>query len=742
MTIVAFDTETHLFQAGAIAPPIVCVQVARGDGDEPSEVTVESNASETFQAHLDQLIEPGRPELLVGHNVAFDLGVLAADKPHRLSAIFHALAGPPEHRYEWVRRGNGRVSDTMIREKLLCLATHGSLTAGVKMETDESGYEEAVSTGRLGFGLSDLERTYVGRDRSEVKKDKNSVRYAYEALDGVPVDQWPEEFVTYAAQDAEGTYLCWKGQDGRARNMSEDPFKVENLQVATSFALFLMTCKGIEIDEGERQKLKALCDEASKPGKYVLLLESKVLRPAVPPRLRTFKNGNEPRWTAGEDESRDMKELHARIQSACAAHGLEIKLTKTGRVCADKEVMENLRGFDPVLEEYYQRELLAKLIGTELPRMGTQGIVHPCYNALVMSGRTSSYSTDDYPSVNIQNVDPRARSCYRARAGHLLLSVDYSSLEFCSMAQCCWELFGFSKMRELLISGIDPHAYLGARLAWEFSDSFREMAQSAGLAETDRQELYELFVALERSVELIEPAEIETDKSGKTSRRNWGHVYERFRKMAKPVGFGYPGGLSSKTFISFAKKSYGVTVTEEQAIRLKAIWLETYPEMKLFFEWLNDQKDGGEKFSKKRGRVEETFTYVTPLGMRRNRAGYCDTANGKILQSAAAEGAKIATFETTRACYDELYNEPALLGCSPLMFIHDEIMFEIPDDQWAHDRAEVAKRIMVDSMKQIMKDVPVKCKAVLMRNWVKDEKPTYVDGRLVVTEFQKEKVAA
>lgn len=741
--IAAFDTETHLMRARSIAPPIVSVQIARGTTDEPAEILVESNAAPTFAALLDQLIEPGRPELLVGHNIAFDLGVLAADNPARLSRIYHALAGPPSDRYVWVRKGNGRVSDTLIREKLLCLATHGSLTSGVTMETDEDGYEEAVATGRLGFGLADLEKTYVGRDRTASKKDKDSVRFQFEALDGVPVDQWPQDHLVYAAQDAEGTYLCWRGQDGRARNMSEDPFKVENLQVAASFALFLMTAKGVEIDEGERQKLVALCEEARKPGKYVQLLNSGILRPAVAPKLRTFKNGREPEWTKGEGETRNMKELHARIVQICEAHGFEVKLTKTERVCADKEVLENLRGFDPVLEEYFQRQLLEKLVGTELPRMGTEGILHPCFNVLVMSGRTSSYATDDYPSGNCQNVDPRARSCYRARAGKVLLSIDFSSLEFCSMAQCCWELFGFSRMRELLLAGIDPHAYLGARLAWEFSDSFRAMAQSAGLEETDRQELLELFESLKGEKTLIEPAEIEEETDGTRRRRTWGDVFHTFRKMAKPVGFGFPGGLSAKTFISFAKKSYKVTVTHEQATRLREIWLETYPEMAMFFDWLNQQKDGGEKFSKKRGRVEETFTYVTPLGMRRNRAGYCDTANGKILQSAAAEGAKIAVFETSRACYDELYKCPELYGCAPLMFIHDEIIFEIPEDEWMHERAEAGKRIMVESMKQIMKDVPVKCKAVLMRNWVKDEEPTFVNGRLVVTERKvKEKIAA
>mgnify|MGYP001948669509 CR=1 FL=1 len=65
----------------------------------------------------------------------------------------------------------------------------------------------------------------------------------------------------------------------------------------------------------------------------------------------------------------------------------------------------------------------------------------------------------------------------------------------------------------------------------------------------------------------------------------------------------------------------------------------------------------------------------------RYRAGctYCSCANGRAMQSLAADGAKEAIFLTTRACYDPEFMGGQFNDCHPVWFIHDEIGFEIPE---------------------------------------------------------------
>jgi hypothetical protein len=99
--VVAFDTETHLIKQGCLAPKLVCLTTY--DGEEENLLLREEAIEWAHQALADDSL------ILVGHNVRYDLGVLAAEDSTLMPLIFKAI-------------DDDRIKDTQIREKLIFLA--------------------------------------------------------------------------------------------------------------------------------------------------------------------------------------------------------------------------------------------------------------------------------------------------------------------------------------------------------------------------------------------------------------------------------------------------------------------------------------------------------------------------------------------------------------------------------------------------------------------------------------------
>lgn len=105
MRRVAFDIETHLIKPGMLFPKLVCVSFFDGSKRELYL------ASLGLQRLIQLLKDPD--VVIVGHNVAFDLGVIVAeaieqglDPDEILSLVFQAYA-------------DDRIADTMIRTMLV-----------------------------------------------------------------------------------------------------------------------------------------------------------------------------------------------------------------------------------------------------------------------------------------------------------------------------------------------------------------------------------------------------------------------------------------------------------------------------------------------------------------------------------------------------------------------------------------------------------------------------------------------
>jgi DNA polymerase-1 len=409
--------------------------------------------------------------------------------------------------------------------------------------------------------------------------------------------------------------------------------------------------------------------------------------------------------TKGTKASVNTKQLRDLVELVAHGHGYKPKRSeKTGEISIDKETIGDLAPHNPLLELYAHRQKWAKIQSTYLPMFYGADSIHPDFNVLVETGRTSSSGSKLYPSTNIQNIPQKARPCFKAREGYYLCSIDYDFVELVSLAQKCYTLFGQSTLRDLINSGGDPHAYLGAQLALHFHEDFRLLCEEKDIA-ADAEAVYRTFAKCKGS----EDEEVRA-------------FFKKWRTFAKPTGLGYPGGLGAATFVGYAKTTFGVIVSHEEAEMMKQVWFNTFPEMRLYFDWVNAQEDPNNI---------DSYAYTTPFGMYRAGTTYCACANGAALQSPTGEGAKLAILEVVKNAY---HSQGSLRGCFPVAFIHDEMLIEVPVER-AHEMALEAARLMIEAMEVVMPDVKVGAEPALMLNWDKRAEPVFNDaGELIPWE--------
>lgn len=693
--IYGFDTETHLMGPGSVIPRIVCASFC-GEGEEPLVVARDHGVKDILQELLTSEV------VIVAHRACFDLAVVCREWPDLYPLVWSALE-------------SGRIKDTEVREKLLNLSRHGKLRDEVLPDG---------STSRLLYSLADVLMAYGGPDKREQKERTtrgggtsgagDSWRLNFASLDGMHESDYPAEAYAYAAEDAEDALWVYKAQQAVVAS-GEGTVETEDLHVAASFALQIITGIGMRIDPAERERVERMLREELAPEKLPLLYEHGILRPAEPPR--PFASGAKnpdgtPKLTAPKPESVNTSALKELVLQTAMSAGVECPRTEKGAISTESAFLESIQEHSPILQQYVARQALMKLVTTELPRMRADR-VHFNYNVLLETGRTSSSAGTLYPSANGQNIDPRAKGCYIPEDGWVLLSSDYATQELVTLAQKCYTLFGASVLRDVINRGVDTHAYLASVLAAHLDPQFGQQLRASGIS--DRWAVLETFLAA---------------RNGPPEAAAW---FKKWRKFAKPVNLGFPGGLGPETFVKYAF-AQGVKTTLEEAHVLRDLWRQAYPEMPLYHEWVNSSCPDPA--------IPEAYAYRSPFGMIRRGASFCAAANGSGLQTPSAEASKAALIGVVRACTDPSCGSP-LLGCLPANFIHDEIMVQIPEDRWMHERALEVKRIMEEAMQIVTPDVRVLATPCLMRKWSKDAEPVYDNkGRLLVWEPKQETLAA
>nr|BDT33745.1 DNA polymerase I [Myxococcus sp. MH1] len=411
MNVWSFDTETWLIQPGLLAPPLVCGSVAaQAPGTE--RLLDKAQARAFFREAINAL-----DTHLVGANLVYDLGVMAADDPRLVAPIFAALDA-------------GRLHCVQVREALIDIArgVYGvDPSTGRKLDDDEGAR----------YPLALLVQRHLGLDISEEKKNPKAWRLRYAELDGVHVERWPQEAADYPKRDARYTLDVYFRQEAIAREAPNGGnLHAEADQMRAAFALHLASIWGMRTS-----------------GASVAQLRERVEREWGENRAKFQAAG-----IYREDGTKDSKRLAALVT---AAYDGQPPITAPsdrfpqGQVATDRDTL--MGSGDALLEDLGKSGRVDKYKSTYLDvvEAGTSHPINPRFNVLVSTTRVSS----DYQQLPQKGG---IREVHEARPGFVYCSVDYGGLELRTMAQrAIWEL-GFSKMADALNSGLDVHTLAAA----------------------------------------------------------------------------------------------------------------------------------------------------------------------------------------------------------------------------------------------------------------------------------------
>lgn len=355
------------------------------------------------------------------------------------------------------------------------------------------------------------------------------------------------------------------------------------------------------------------------------------------------------------DGSKDMSRVRELVQRA---YGDNAPRTEKGNISTSADVLE--RSGCEILRALAAIATSRTELSKDLPMLesGTRHPVCATYNVLVNSGRTSCRKP------NLQNLSRRAgvRECFVPRAGNIFLACDYDSLELRTWGQACLDICGYSTLAEQYQRDpdFDPHLYTAASI-------------------------------LKTTYEELLP-------------RRHDKEIKRYRSLSKIPNFGLPGGMGPTSLSDYAYASFRIEISEGEARELTDIWKQTYPEHRDYFRHVNEVCETGSLVQLRSNRV-------------RGNLQYCAAANS-YFQGLAADGAKLALWRVSRACY--LDDNSPLYGSRPVAFIHDEILLETSEIGYRDAAAELIK-IMVEAMEVYTPDVPIRASATAMRRWRKDK---------------------
>lgn len=530
-------------------------------------------------------------------------------------------------------------------------------------------------------GLVDLVLRYLGEARGRaVAATKghghgDTWRTRYAELDGIPVASWPEAAIDYPLDDARLAREVYLTQGREPVSIAGYPLvDAAGRVVSEDREVRAATALHLEATYGLRADPEAV---------DALLAEWETISSAGAVAGRA---GGWIRADGARAGTLDKRALAAVVESAYGGSAPRTAPTATfpsGQTKCDTDTLVEAStrpGAPPTLRAYADSLQAGRYLSVWGPalRAAARGALTYRPTHLVATGRVAIAD----PPLQQPPQSGGMRECFVPRPGFVICSVDYSTAELVALAQVhLWLRLG-STMADAINAGDDLHLRMGAALLrTTYGDAVARYAQG--------------------------------DPEAK-----------RARKLAKVANFGFPGGLGARTFVAFAA-SAGVVLTDAEAGDLRATWHATWPEMRRYFDVINRMLgDAGE------------MTVQHPVsGRLRGGVGYTDGCNG-YFQGLVADLGKAAAWDLALAGYlGEGHPRAAeFLGSRPILFIHDEILAEVPEAR-AAEAAEAMTAIMRDAAERHIPDVKMRAEPALMRRWNKNA-ATVRDpaGRLTVWE--------
>jgi DNA polymerase-1 len=179
------------------------------------------------------------------------------------------------------------------------------------------------------------------------------------------------------------------------------------------------------------------------------------------------------------------------------------------------------------------------------------------------------------------------------------------------------------------------------------------------------------------------------------------------RQLAKVMNFGLLYGMGARGFRAYAKTSYGVELTEEEARQYRDVFFMTYPGLAA---WHQREKAAANRalFKPTSAPPDETRT----LAGRRRLIGRKDPPTYRLnspVQGTGAYGLKRALallWERREQCP----------GAVPVLAVHDEIVVEC-DEAAVGSAAAWLRQAMIDAMAPLIHPVPVEVDVKVGHNW-------------------------
>lgn len=350
-------------------------------------------------------------------------------------------------------------------------------------------------------------------------------------------------------------------------------------------------------------------------------------------------------------------------KDGCRSCGLGIpvvKLTKgKTRASSDDEVLETVKDAHPavpIIQIHREASHLKTSFADVLPTfLGADGRLHTTLRITrVHSGRLSATKPNLLNQPVRTELGMRIREGFVAPAGRQLASWDLDQIEMKVMAHESQDVEFLRVFRE----GRDVHLATAAKMF--------------GKPEADIDKMTE-------------------------------------RYPAKSVGFGTIYGIT-KYGLHTQMKLAGLDFTEDDCDKFICEWLAVYPGVGVFMEAKRTE-------ARRYGYVSDMFGRVRYLpgvhsNIRRVREEAYRQAVNHPIQAGAQEIIKIAMVEIWGLLVGELW--PAGLVVEPLLQVHDELVFEIPDEEGMFELLDALIRPLMEAD---VLDVPVTASGGVGRTW-------------------------
>ena len=326
---------------------------------------------------------------------------------------------------------------------------------------------------------------------------KDETRENFGQFLNLPFEAIPNNYLEYGAIDVISTYNLYFRLVAEIRNHDKyNTLLSHDIQVKGDLALNHIYKNGIGFDLKQRDEWMIGIDAQMQKHSNILASWG---------------------WVRGK---KGVNDDYSRIMGIVGVSNL-LPSTETGVLSSKADDLQPFRSI-PFINSYLEYQSLEKAASFVSGITGS--VVHPRYNLLVNTGRTSCSKPNFQQLPKFGGI---REMFIPTNEEDTFIITDYAAIELSTLAQVAYDQYGYSVMMNQINDGVDLHKY------------YASVMNGCTIEEVTKQQ----------------------------------------RQEAKAANFGFPGGLGVDTFIEFSR-GYGLELTKAQAQEMKEVWFDAFPEMR------------------------------------------------------------------------------------------------------------------------------------------------------------------